>query len=135
MKNPNFSSPFSSYKDGDDKFTEDEIKSIILRVPSDKYEVYPHLNNVPLTATLYKGDEVISLDIKDPRLIQIINFYNNSVYNTQYAYTQGLLNIHAIEKVLNQDFRLVITFDTTDASKEIFYDTNVQAYDTMVIYN
>ena len=73
MKNPNFSQPFSSYTDGDDKYSDDEIKSIISRIPYDKYEVYPHLNNVPLTATLYKGNEVISLDIKDPRLIQIMN--------------------------------------------------------------
>ena len=135
MKNPNFSQPFSSYTDDDDKYSDDEMKSIISRIPYDKYEVYPHLNNVPLTATLYKGNEVISLDIKDPRLIQIINFYNNSIYNTQYAYTQGLLNISEIEKALNQDFRLVITFDVTNSSTEIVYDTNIQAYDTMVIYN
>ena len=84
--------------------TDNEMKSIIHNLPDDKYETYPDLHNIPLVATLYKGGEVISIDLDDARLIRIINFYNNSVYYSQYAYTQGLLNINYLEKeVLNED--------------------------------
>ena len=66
--------PFSNV-DGSEKLTDNEIKEIVSKVPSDKYEAYPHLHNVANSATLYKGNEIISIDVKDPRLIQLINFY------------------------------------------------------------
>ncbi len=137
MRNPNFaSSPFSNVVEGTDRLTDDEMKSILLDLPTDKYEIYPNLHNIPLTATLYNDDDVVSIDLKDPRLIKLINFYNNSVYYHQYYYTQGLLNIEYLEKeVLNEDFRLVLTFSTNNDSASVSYDTNIQAYDTIVVTN
>lgn len=135
--NPNFSSsPFSNVVEGEDPLTDNEIKAIIHNLPNDQYETYPDLHNIPLTATLYKGDEAISIDLNDSRLIRLINLYNNSVYYTQYAYTQGLLNIDYLEnEVLNEDFRLVLTFSTKSNNTSISYDTNIQAYDTIIVTN
>ncbi len=137
MRDQNFSSsPFSAVAEGMDKMTDDEVRAIVLDLPADKYETYPNLHNVPLTATLYKGDEVIPIDLKDSKLIKLINFYNNSVYYHQYAYTQGLLDIDHLEKeVLKEDFRLVLTFKTKNNSTSSSYDTNIQAYDTIVVTN
>ena len=135
--NTSFSpSPFSKIVEGEDQLTDNEMKAIIQNLPGDKYETYPDLHNVPLTAVLYKGDEVISIDLDDERLIRLINLYNNSVFYNQYAYTQGLLNINYLEKeVLSEDFRLVLTFSTKDNNTSIRYDTNIQAYDTIIITN
>ena len=134
--NPSFSSsPFFNVVEGEDPLTVDEMKVGIHDLPDDKYETYPDLHTIPLTVTLYKGDEVISIDLNDSRLIRMMNLYNNSVYYNQYAYTQGLLNINYLEKeVLNEDFRLVLTFSTQD-NNSIRYDTNIQAYDTIIITN
>ena len=135
--NSNFSSsPFLCVVEGSDPLTDDEVKSMILNLPDNQYEIYPNLHNIPISATLYKGGTVISVDPKDSRLISMMNFYNNSVYYNQYAYTQGLLDISYLEtKVLNEDFRLVLTFQTQNDSTSIDYDVNVQAYDTIVITN
>ena len=135
--NPNFSSsPFLCVVEGSDPLTDDEIKSMILSLPDNQYETYPNLHNMPITATLYKDDEVVPVNLNDTRLICLINFYNNSVYYHQYSYTQGLLSIDYLEtKVLNEDFRLVLTFTTKNNSASIGYDTNIQAYDTIVITN
>ena len=135
--NPNFSlSPFLSVVEGSDMLTDNEIKSMISSIPDSQYETYPDLHNMPITATLYKDEEVVSVDLNDTRLISLINFYNNSVYYHQYSYTQGLLSKDYLEtKVLNEDFRLVVTFTTKNNSASTSYDINIQAYDTIVITN
>ena len=115
LQNPNFaSSPFSTVVEGVDKLTDDEMKSILLNLPADKYEVYPNLHNVPLTATLYNGDDAVPIALNDPRLIKLVNLYNNSVYYHQYYYTQGLLNIEYLEKevLTEQRKRVNIKNDT-----------------------
>lgn len=111
------------------------MKSVISSLPADRYETYPNLHNVPLTATLYKDGKEIPVDLKDKRLIRLMNFYNNSIYYNQYAYTQGLLTIDYIEKACSEPFRLELTFDTTDRGTQNSYDTNIQAYDTFIIAN
>lgn len=137
LQNPNFAySPFFTVVEGADKLTDDEMKFILLNLPADKYEIYPNLHNVPLTATLYNGDDVVPIALNDPRLIKLVNLYNNSVYYRQYYYTQGLLNIEYLEKeVLNEDFRLVLTFSAKNTGDSVSYDTNIQAYDTIVVTN
>lgn len=137
LLNPNFSSfPFLCVAEGSDPLTDDEIRSMIRDLPGSQYETYPDLHNVPITATLYKDDEVISVDIDDTRLVSLINFYNNSVYHHQYSYTQGFLSIDYLEtNVLNEDFRLVLTFATKNNAPPVSYDTEIQTYDTMVITN
>lgn len=135
--NPSFSSsPFLSMREWPDRVTADEIKAIIPDIPNTQYETYPYLHNIPIDAKLYKGDEVISIALNDPRLISLMNLYNNAVCYNQYAYTQGLLDINYLEaNVLNEDFRLELTFSTSNKSSVTVYDTNVTIYDTFVITN
>jgi hypothetical protein len=89
---------------------------------------------VPLSATLYKDGETTRIDVADPRLIGLINLYNNSVYHRQHAYTQGLLNIDAQNEVWSESFKLVITFEPKEINNT-FYDTNITAYDTFIVTN
>lgn len=129
-------SPFLCVAEGSDPLTDDEIRSMIRDLPDSQYETYPDLHNVPITATLYKEDEVISVSLDDTRLVSLINFYNNSVYHHQHSYTQGFLSIDYLEtNVLNEDLRLVLTFATKNNASSVSYDTIIQAYDTMVITN
>lgn len=127
--------PFFAVKEGEDPLPDNKIRSVISRLPADKYEKYPHLHSTPLTATLYKDGKEIALDLKDQRVIRILNFYNNSVYYNNYAYTQGLLDKDLLEeKVFSEDARLVLTF-TPNKDSSFSYDTNIEAYDTIVVTN
>jgi len=113
-----------------------QISARIAQIPTDKYEEYPMLHNIPLSATLYKNGEVIAIDITDSRLIGLMNLYNNSVYYNQYAYTQGLLSAEFLNSnVLSEDFRLELTFRPNNQNTEHPYDTNIQSYDTFIVTN
>lgn len=131
----NFSSkPFIDIQETSSPLNSNDLTALISNIPREKYESYPDLHNIPLTATLYKDGQTISIDAKDERLIRLMNFYNNSVFYNQYSYTQGLLSIDYIEEsVLSEDFRLVLTFTTNTESDTIEYDTNILAYDTFII--
>lgn len=139
LTNSNFSSePFEKIKydslDVKIRMSNQELEALISKVPSDRYEIYPYLHNVPKTATLYKDGEITFLAATDPRLIGLINLYNNSVYYDEYAYTQGLLDIDYLNQILNDDYRLVLTF-TPNNDKCVHYDTNIWSYGTFVITN
>ena len=115
---------------------EEILNAAISNLPDDRYVAYEGLHGAPVSAVLYKGGEVISIDPDDPRLVKLVNFYNDSVYNRRYAYTQGLLNIQYLEeKVFSQEYRLVLTFDAKDNDDAKFFDTNIEAYDTIVVTN
>ena len=127
------SSPFADIDENPKGLTDGELKLVLSKVPCDRYEIYPNLHNVPVSATLYKNGEAISIDVNDPRLIKLINLYNNSVYYSKYFYTQGLLNIDYIEKVLNND-RLEIIYTPYD-TQGWYYDTSITSCDTIVVTN
>ena len=114
--NPNFSPEvFEAVEEGIE-LTYEEVKAIIAKVPSDKYEAYPKLHTVPNTATLYKNGEVISIDVKDPRLIGLINLYNNSVHYSQLSYTQGLYNSSYIKRFEDYKYKLVLTYTPQEST-------------------
>ena len=98
--------PYVTLAEGLVELNEQELSEIISLVPKDKYEHYPELQIVPSKATLYKDGEEFSIDISDPRLIGLINLYNNSVYSMQYAYTQGVLDMNDLELYKSQEPRL-----------------------------
>ncbi len=126
-----FSQPFYD-KDiprGEDSLSKREIMEILAKVPADQYEAYPDLHNIPLTATLYKDGEVIEIDVKDRRLIRMINFYNNARHHWQCSYTTGSLNPKGLEEVEQAEYRLVLTY--TPFESEIF-DSH---FDTMIVTN
>ncbi len=127
-----FPGPFPGVDEGI-TLSEKKLQAIISNVPSDKYESFKGLHGAPLTATLYKDGEVTSLDVNDPRIIRLMNLYNNAVYNSQYSYTQGLLSIDYMSKVTSEEFRLELTF--TPSSGYAYYDTNILRYSTFIITN
>lgn len=136
LRNPDYSSsPFFDIAEGTDHPDEKEIKAKLSSIPAGRYETYPGLHNVPLTATLYKDGKTTTIDLQDDRLIRLMNLYNNSVCYHKYAYTQGLLNREAIEKAESEEPRLVLAFSTENRGEKVVYDTNVMAHDTIIVTN
>lgn len=129
------SDTFFNLKEGDD-LTGKEIRAVISNIPSDKYESYPDTHNIPLSATLYKDGESISLDRDDPRLIGIINLFNNCVYHSQCAYTQGLLPLDYLEEnVIGYDFRLELKYTPCSDTGPSPYGKSTTGCDTIIITN
>lgn len=97
--------------------------NVLATIPSDEYEVYPGLHSKPLSATLYKNGEITELDINDPRLIQLLNFYHNAVYYRIHAYSQGPATEY-YEEVKDASFKLELIFvqNMTDDSIETSFD-------------
>lgn len=98
-------------------------ETIINKIPATYYEEYPELYGAPLTATLYKNGTSAELDINDPRLVRLINFYNNTMHHRLCSYTQGSFNSTDLEKLENNSFRLVLTYTPIAGSIETSYDT------------
>lgn len=94
------------------EYTDGEWAEIMAAVPDDRYIQYPGLQARPLTATLYKDQKQIELNVNDPRLVKLINFYNNMIYHGIYAYTQGSYAPSEIEKIKGAEFRLELTYMT-----------------------
>ena len=123
MTDQSFSSPFSSVKEEDLKLSDDVIRDILSDVPLDRYEIYPDRHIIPLSATLYDGDKATPININDPRLISLINFYNNSVYHGYYSYTQGVLSTSDLESAESESKRLVLTYAPYGEEWATLYDT------------
>lgn len=126
-------SPFDKVQEGI-RLSEEDLQAIVSTIPTDKYEDYPYLHGAPLTATLYKNNEEIILDINDPRVVGFMNLFNGSLYNKKCSHLQGLLSIDHLTAILEDDFRLVFTF-TPEFNFDSPYMTDVQAYSTFIITN
>lgn len=136
--NSKFSSPFYSEDiKRNDSLTDDEVYTILSKVPFDQYEAYPDQHNVPISATLYKDNEEILIDIRDRRLIRLINFYNNAVYHWRYAYSQGCLKPEDIEATESESYRLVLKYTPVDFedTDDAHGDTYGTLYDTIIVTN
>lgn len=130
------STAFFDHGEGDAALTDEEIQSVLANIPTDQYEAYPDTHTVPVSATLYKNGEAISIDARDPRLIGLINLFNNSVYYEKCAYTQGLLPLQDLEEsILHNDFRLELTYTPYGTEGPSPYGTCTTGCDTIVITN
>ncbi len=117
-----------------DKLTDGQIREVISGIPSDKYESYPDTHNIPLSATLYKDGKEIPLEIDDPRLIGLVNFFNNCVYHSKCSYVQSLLSLdHLEEKVFGNDFRLELKYTPSSDTGPSAYGTCTTGCDTIII--
>ena len=117
-----------------ESLSNEELKAAISLIPSNKYEAYPNTHNIPLSATLYKNGESIMLEKDDPRLIKLINFFNNCVYNSECAYTQGLLPLDHLEKsVFASSFRLELKYTPSSDKAPSPYGTSTTGCDTIII--
>lgn len=111
------------------RLSDEEIKSVIAKVPSDKYETYPGLTMDLTSATLYCDGEVTSVDLKDQRLVKLINLFMNTIYYRQCAWTQGLLNGTYLDDLEKESFKLVL--DCQYGGDGIHPST----YDTIIVIN
>ena len=102
--------PFSNVNEIEAPLSEEKILAIISKIPSDKYEVYPNTHAIPMSATLYKNGEVISIALDDSRLIQLTNFFNNCIHYSKCSYLQGLYSLDSVEDILSTQFRLELTY-------------------------
>ena len=102
--------PFSDVGELEAPVSDEEMMAIISKIPSDKYELYPNTHTIPVSATLYKNGEVISISVDDPRLIQLTNFFNNCIYYCKCNYLQGLYSLDHIEEELSEQYRLELTY-------------------------
>lgn len=98
-------------------------EAILSSIPATYYEEYPKLHSVPVTATLYKDGKETELDINDPRLVRLLNFYNNAIHHGIYSYTQGSFNPTDLEELENERFRLVLAYTPVVGNFETTYDT------------
>lgn len=110
---------------------------IVSKIPSDRYEEYPVLHNIPLSATLYKNGEVISIDVNDPRLVKLINMFNNTLYysdDKNMAYLLSYLSDEDLEKkVVNEEFRLELKYEPHGEQLPGPYEDDPTLFDTMII--
>ena len=96
----------------------------------------PETHGAPLSATLYKDGEVITIDPHDQRLIALTNFFNNCVYYSKCSYTQGLLSVDDIEEnVTGADFRLELKYTPYGDQGPSPYGTSTSRCDTIIVTN
>ena len=113
---------------------EDALSAAISQIPSDHYESYPNQHGRPLSATLYKNGEVIELDVNDPRLIRLVNFFNDALYRKECAYLQSYLKWSFLESSVNhQEFRLELEYQPYGDKNPAPYSKEYSLCDTVVI--
>lgn len=130
------SAAYFDVNETDEMLTKEQFAAVIVHIPNDRYEAYPDTHGAPLTATLYKDGQTITINPNDPRLIALTNFFNNCAYYSQCAYTQGLLSLDDIEEdVLGADFRLELTYTPYGDRGPSPYGTETSRCDTIVFTN
>ncbi len=112
----------------------EELSEIITKVKSGKYENYPDMHNIPLSAVLYKDGEKISIRQDDERLIAIINFFNNCVYYKKCHYIQSMLSLEYLEEnVTGAEFKLELKYEPFGDETPMAYGNKTSGCDTIVI--
>jgi len=99
-------------------------EKIIHIIPGDVYTQIDGFHTAPISAMLYKNGNCVNLNVNDPRLIRLLNFYNNEVCCGIYSYSQGVAN-QFYEDKKNCDFKLEIIFSpntSEDSSMETSFD-------------
>ncbi len=127
--------PFENVQESDEPLNNDAVKALISSVPSNQYIAYASSFPLPIKATLYRGSEAISIDVYDARLVQLVNFYNHTIYHSQYSWSQGLLDLDFIEQnALGNDFRLELTFASVEGAA-LSSDVPALPGDTLIVTN
>lgn len=126
---------FFNINEGEPRLSDAAIKQVISNIPHDKYEAYPNTHTVPISATLYKDGEIIYIEASDPRLIRLTNFFNNCVYYSQCAYTQGLLPLEDVKQETTAPFRLELKYAPYGDEGPSPYGRCTTMCDTIIITN
>lgn len=113
---------------------EDALSAAIFQIPADQYVTHANQHGRPLSATLYKNGEVIEVDVNDPRLIRLVNFFNDAVNKKNCAYIQSYLSWSFLERNVNhQDFRLELKYQPYGEKVPSPYSAEYAMSDTVVI--
>ena len=137
LLNPNYSSSsFFDIEEGDPHPNDRNVSSVISTIPSDQYAAYPVLQNVPVSATLYKDGEAVSIDVRDPRLIRLVNFFNNTLCYDKCSYLLSYLSDTDLgEDVVNEVFRLEIKYKPCGEKLPGPYENEPTKFDTIIVTN
>lgn len=129
-------SPYFDLDETDPSPSDALISATIENIRSEQYESYPSLQTIPLSATLYKDGEVKDIALDDPRLIRLINFFNNALHYDKCDYLLCFVTEEILaEDVMSDDFRLELKFKPFGDVKPAPYDDNPSDFDTMIITN
>ena len=112
--------------------TADEWQTMLSQIPSDDYEDYT-VDLKPLTATLYKNSEVISIDATDERLVRLLNYFNRALFYNQCAYTQSYVS--PANCGLDDAFRLELTYEPYGDVRPGAYENAPTKFDMIVVTN
>ena len=130
----NFSSDsFFEGEGSDSELTDEQMKAIISKIPSEQYEAYSILQNIPLSATLYKDGVVIDIDIRDPRLIRLVNFFNNALYYGKCYYRQSFYSQEELKDVIHREFRLELKYEPRGEKRPGPYENQPTLFDTIIV--
>lgn len=90
-------------------------ETVFSEIPSDHYEEYPdvhlHKSSRPVKAKLYINSRGVELEIDDPRLVRLVNFYHNSLYNRTSAELQGCASSTFCSEMQSFPDRLELEFE------------------------
>ena len=91
-------------------------------------------HNIPLTATLFKNGEEIALDVRDPRIIRLINFFNNSLFYEKCEYSLSHLDQDDLENIMSEEFRLELKYEPYGENVPEAYENQPTLFDTIVVH-
>jgi len=101
-------------------------ESVLEGIPSTYYETYPEDTLIPDGAVLYMNGEETVIAADDPRLIRLMNFFDNTQYYVKYAWTQGCFPTERFNEIQSPDsgyIYMVITFEAQMWEQLLVYYT------------
>lgn len=117
-----YSKAFYEDIEGEPRLSDGQVREILAKVPYNQYEPYPEQQLVPTSAVLYKDGQEAVIDVRDRRLIQLINFYNNALYYDLHAYTQGSYDMEDQAEFKSTPFRLELHYSPDVESGKAIFD-------------
>jgi len=93
----------------------EQLDQLLTTVPSDRYIDFPGMRCKPLSATLYKDGIATEIDVNDPRLIQLVNFYNNTIYQSYGWNFYSHADFPVSSETRNIPFRLEVVYIPMDS--------------------
>ena len=118
------------------RMSEADIEEKIAETPLNQYKSYPNQHARPLSATLYKNGEVIEIDVNDPRLVRLVNFFNDSFDQKQFAQTVKNVSIDYLEEnVYSEEFRLELKYEPCGEVSSLIYQSGTTFCNNMVVLN
>ena len=127
--------PFFKTEGTDFSPTDLRVKLGMAKIPSSQYETYPSMQNAPISAILYKDGKAQPIDVNDPKLIRLVNLFNNALYHEKCAYVQSYLSDTYLEEVSGEAFRLELKYEPYGDVLPGPYVNNPTRFDTLVVTN